>query len=105
MYFSFVYFYPTSIIGPGFEFMDFKNWIELTGHYKTMTPKIAIKEGLKRLVIFILLIINFILNLVTGYSYSNSIFPYAGIFTYASQAAAFVLCLLTFFFSEKYFLY
>lgn len=53
---SFVYFYPTTIIGPGFEFTDFKDFIELKGHYKSMTPKIAIKYGFIRLCYFFMYI-------------------------------------------------
>lgn len=51
------------------------------------------------------IIINFALNLFTGFSYSGSIFPCADIVTYAAEGAALVLCLLTFFISGKNFLY
>ena len=51
------------------------------------------------------IIINCALNMLTGFSYSDSIFPYADIITYASEAVAFALCLLTFFFYGKSFLY
>ncbi|MCQ2816816.1 MAG: hypothetical protein MJ252_06080 [archaeon] len=70
---SFVYFYPTSIIGPGFEFKDFKDWIELKGHYKTMTPKIAIYEGIKRLIFFIFLTVL--------YSYVSNAFPLPALYS------------------------
>lgn len=37
--FSFIYLYPSAIIGPSFEFADFKNFIELKGDYKNINYK------------------------------------------------------------------
>ena len=33
---SFVLFFGGCLIGPFFEFSDFKNWIEMTGQYKSL---------------------------------------------------------------------
>ena len=47
--FSYVYFYPTSIIGPFLEFKDFINWINFEGCYKNLSKnkKLIFFKGLE----------------------------------------------------------
>jgi lysophospholipid acyltransferase len=44
-YFGYIYFYPTSIMGPFFEFSDFRDFINREGDYKNIPVLKAIKEG------------------------------------------------------------
>jgi lysophospholipid acyltransferase len=48
-YFSYIYFYPTSIMGPFFEFSDFRDFINREEDYTEIPLTKAIKEGTKRL--------------------------------------------------------
>jgi len=53
----------------------------------------------------IYLIITLILTLVTGFAYEESVMPYAKLVAYSSQALAFILCILSFIFYKKHFIY
>ena len=46
-----------------------------------------------------------ILTVFTGFSYEQSVMPFAKIVSYAASALAFILCTLTFFFFEKHIFY
>ena len=46
-----------------------------------------------------------ILTVFTGFSYEQSVMPFAKIVSYASATIAFILCALTFFFFEKHLFY
>ena len=46
-----------------------------------------------------------ILTVFTGYSYEQSVMPFAKIISYAAAGIAFILCALTFFFFEKHIFY
>ena len=50
-YISYIYFYPTSVVGPSIQFNDFINWIEEKGCYKDLNNKKSyiFMEGLKKL--------------------------------------------------------
>lgn len=48
-YFGYIYFYPTCIMGPFFEFSDFRNFINREGDYINIPILRAIKEGLLKL--------------------------------------------------------
>ena len=45
--FSYIFFTPTCIVGPSFEFSDFKKFIELKGEYKDLPKDLAIKSAIK----------------------------------------------------------
>lgn len=51
------------------------------------------------------LIISIVLNIFTGFSYNKSVLPYSKLITFTTEGIAFVLCLLTFIFSTKHYLY
>jgi lysophospholipid acyltransferase len=48
-YFSYIYFYPTCIMGPFFEFSDFRQFIELVGDYEKIPILRSFYEAVKRL--------------------------------------------------------
>ncbi|MCQ2816817.1 MAG: hypothetical protein MJ252_06085 [archaeon] len=50
---SFVYFYPTCIIGPHIEFKDYIDYTYLRGRYGRLNLKIVFKEGFKYLLLMI----------------------------------------------------
>lgn len=45
--FSYIYFYPTSIIGPFLEYKDFINWINYEGVYSRLPYKLMFYKGLE----------------------------------------------------------
>jgi DNA-binding CsgD family transcriptional regulator len=46
-----------------------------------------------------------ILNITTGFAYEQSIMPYSKIVTYSAEAAAFILCVLSFFLYNNHLFY
>ena len=62
-YASYIYFYPTTIIGPFVEYMDFINFINKKDVYENLTNKLGyiFKQGLYKLFIAILFIVIFAL--------------------------------------------
>lgn len=45
--FSYVLYFPTSVVGPSFEFTDFRNFINLQNEYSDIPKNLAIKEGFR----------------------------------------------------------
>ena len=45
--FSYVFFYPSCIVGPSFEFADFRKFIYLQEDYKDLNKELAIKSAMK----------------------------------------------------------
>jgi lysophospholipid acyltransferase len=43
--FGFVFYFPSSLCGPSFEFIDFKKFVELTGEYENIPQKQAFKKA------------------------------------------------------------
>lgn len=61
--FSFVFYYPTALVGPSFEFSDFKRFIRLEGEYNKIRWRECTKSALSNLFwvfIFCILIVKFI---------------------------------------------
>lgn len=54
---------------------------------------------------FIYLVITIVLNLITGFSYSDSVMPYSKSISLIVQSIALLLCILTFIFYTNHFLY
>ena len=68
-YFSFVCFCCGSIVGPFIEFSHFKNWIELSGNYKTMPRSGTIGPALLRILHGIMcLALHIVFVMILGYS-------------------------------------
>lgn len=51
------------------------------------------------------LLINIILNLITGFSYNGGLLPYAKIIFFLTEVMALILCVMTFFFSNNHYIY
>ena len=58
--FSYIFFYPSCVVGPSFEFSDFKNFIEFKGDYKDIPMNKAMYSALKEFFKAIACIIIFI---------------------------------------------
>ena len=58
--FSYIFFYPTCIVGPSFEFSDFRKFIELKEEYKDLPMKKAMYSALKEFVKALFFLIFFI---------------------------------------------
>ena len=58
--FSYVYFYPTSVVGPSIEFKDFINFINLKGCYANLPKNLIVKQFIQY----------FLLSLVTMAAYA-----------------------------------
>lgn len=54
---------------------------------------------------FVYILANIILNVTTGFSFDNVIYPYSEIITYSAQGIALIFCALTFFFYTNHILY
>jgi D-alanyl-lipoteichoic acid acyltransferase DltB (MBOAT superfamily) len=68
-YFSFVCFCCGGIVGPFIEYNHFKNWIELSGQYKTMPRSGTLGPSLMRIMHGILcLSIHIVFVMILGYS-------------------------------------
>jgi hypothetical protein len=52
--FSFVYYYPSALVGPSFDFADFKDFIELKGQYTNLPTKEAIYASFKEIAKFVI---------------------------------------------------
>ena len=45
--FSYIFFYPSCIVGPSFEFSDFRKFINQEAEYKDLDKEIAVKSAME----------------------------------------------------------
>lgn len=60
-YFSYIYFFPASVIGPFYEFNDFKKFIYLEDRYKNISFWKCLKESIRKLKICLFFAVIFII--------------------------------------------
>jgi len=92
--FSYIFYYPTSLIGPSFEFADFRKFINLEAEYKEIPMLKCLKHSLKQLSVAVFYQICFVAfldklnpHLVLTEDYSSKSFLYK--FTFYMLSTAF----------------
>jgi hypothetical protein len=81
--FSFIFYYPSALVGPSFDFIDFRNFIEHKGVYSHLPKFQAIKAGGAEFIKFVGCLLIYLISLpyfypsyTTTEEFGNKVFIY-----------------------------